>query len=77
MREIFEGKNGQLSCKRVCAILFCFASIILSFFKYDFDTICLMAGSCISLLGAGLIETRNVKTNSLDKSDSTSDMAKQ
>lgn len=77
MREIFESQSGRLSCKRVCAILFCFASIILSCFKYDFDTICLMAGSCISLLGAGLIETRNIKTNSLDSNNTSSDMAKQ
>ena len=74
IREIFENGEDRLSCKRVCAMLFCIASIILSFLKYDFDTICILAGSCISLLGAGLIETRNIRTNnysnSINKSDS-------
>lgn len=72
MKQIFEGANGQLSCKRVCAFLFCISSIIMAFASYDFDTTCLMAGSCISLLGAGLIETRNIKTNSSNNSDNKS-----
>lgn len=62
IRQIFEAFNGRLSCKRVCAMLFCISSIVLSFLKYDFDVICLLAGSCISLLGAGLMEIRNDRT---------------
>ena len=69
IRQIFENGEDRLSCKRVCAMLFCISAIILSFLKYDFDTICLLAGSCISLLGAGLIETRNIRTNTCSNSD--------
>lgn len=72
MRQIFEASTGRLSCKRVCAFMFCVASIVMAFIKYDFDTTCLMAGSCISLLGAGLIETRNIKTNCNSSADSKS-----
>ena len=68
IRQIFENYENRLSCKRVCAMLFCVSSIILSFLKYDFDIICLLAGSCISLLGAGLIETRNMGINTYNKS---------
>lgn len=69
IRQIFENGKDRLSCKRVCAMLFCISAIVLSFLKYDFDTICLLAGSCISLLGAGLIETRNMGINTYNKSD--------
>lgn len=70
VREILSSKNNQMSCKRVCGLLFCLATIILAIFRYDFDTLCLLAGSCVSLLGAGLIETRNIKTSSNHKSTS-------
>lgn len=70
VKEILSGKNNQMSCKRVCGFLFCLATIVLSIFKYDFDTLCLLAGSCVSLLGAGLIETSSIKTSSHSRSNS-------
>nr|DAM69993.1 MAG TPA: hypothetical protein [Caudoviricetes sp.] len=56
--EIFQGRNEQMSAKRVFGGIFCVSSIMAAFLHYPFDTVCFLGGSGLSLLGAGLVERK-------------------
>ncbi len=49
--EIFQGRNEQMSAKRVFGGIFCVSSIMAAFLHYPFDTVCFLGGSGLSLLG--------------------------
>lgn len=56
--EIFQGRNGQMSAKRVFGGIFCVSCITAAFLYYPFETVCFLGGSGLSLLGAGLAERK-------------------
>lgn len=61
--NIFSGINGTGSYKRTTGFISLISSIVLAFLRYDFDIVSLFVCYSAAMGGAGLFETKSIKTN--------------